>query len=73
VGVQHVAVGEVHEQVLARRLDRGDLGSGFRSAPAAGIPSHLEFHDLLSDQGRPQPGGYSKDRVALGHDALRGG
>ena len=50
VRVQHIAVGEAHEQVLARRVDRGDRGARFRSASAARIASHLELDELLADE-----------------------
>src|SRR5438874_7019713 len=50
VRVQHMTVGEVYEEVLARRVDRRDRRTGFRSASTARIASHLELDDALADE-----------------------
>ncbi len=67
VRVQHMTVGEVHEEMLARRFDRGDVGARFRSASTARIASQLEFDEAFSYERAAQSGCRAEDRVAFGH------
>src|SRR5205807_4157949 len=67
VCMEHVTVGEVHEEVLARGVDRGDLGARFRSASTARIAAHLELDEAFADERRAQSRRGAKDRVTFGH------
>ena len=73
VGAEDGAVGEADEEVLAHRLDVGDLRARRRLADPGAGPRCLEAHERLAGQGGPQPIGHAVDRVALGHPVQCGG
>ena len=70
VRVQDVTVGKMHEEVLARRVDRGDLGAGLGPAPAARVASKLEIDETLAGERGPQLRGRPENRVTFGHAAI---
>jgi broad specificity phosphatase PhoE len=70
VRVQDVPVAETHQQVLARGIDRSDLGARLGPAPAARIAPHDELDESLADERGPQLCGRPEDGVALGHDSI---
>ena len=67
MGVQDGTVGEPHQDVLGRGVDRGDLDSGLRTPVPAPVAAELEAGDALARQRGPQLRGHAKDRVAFGH------
>ena len=67
VRVEHVTVREVHEDVLAHRVDTRDRRARLRSSSTSRISPHLEVDEPLPDERDAQLGRGAKDRVTFGH------